>query len=940
MKDRVPAADQKRQREEVEAILARLRRQPGVILADEVGMGKTFVALAIAYSVATRSPRGPVIVMVPANLIDKWEQDLATFCELYLDKRHPVCCHGARRKDLTAPESVRYGTARHSVELMRLLDDPPRRRCHLILLAQGAMSRSQTDKWVRLALISEALRRHGRGDRERLVKVKQQIHRFLAELLWAIGEERAHDWGDELWKSLLQTESSAWKRIYNGAVSDKRKHLDDDPVPKPVARALRRIDLSPLAKALEQMPLLARGGQERVTQRINIARRALRTVEETLWKDLLSQTRWRSPLLVMDEAHHLKNPRTSLARTLQSPDSARDLRTGDGAMAGAFDRMLFLTATPFQLGHHELVRVLQRFGDVRWNESQLGERGRFLERLRTLEKHLDDSQRAAVGLQRRWSRLRPEDCEDDVEAWWTRLRDSPRDELTSHQRAVVESFDETRHCQELAEEALRPWIVRHNKGTHWVGTEIERRRRIDGAAISGAVGATGLPVPPDQLLPFFLAARSAVNPRKDLLGDALCSSYEAFRNTREQRAPERDDHDNEPGGADLTHSTWYLKEFDAALTRCTGKVHPKIAATVQKVVDLWQAGEKVLVFAFYRQTCAALRIHISDEIERRTAKLARRRLATAELTTGRAEVDRVLERIHDRFFDVTDAPGRRALDLALRSIVDRRPGAHLDMQVPEFDLARAVDVMRRFLRVPTTLVRCFPLDEYQTLAPDAAVERMLDSKDASMVSWRAKFETFVDFLTNHCSTTERVEYLEATAGTRTGGIRVYADLVTADDANGKDSVVTLANVQVATGRTKRDTRMRLMRAFNTPFFPDIFVCSQVMGEGVDLQRYCRHVIHHDLAWNPSTIEQRTGRVDRLGCKAQGREPISVYLPYLAGAADERQYRVMTEREQWFRVVMGQDEVARLITPDSSAVARLPRSLADELSFNLELRATR
>ena len=803
------------------------------------------------------------------------------------------------------------------------------------------MSRSQTDKWVRLALISEALRRHGRGDRERLVKVKQQIHRFLAELLWAIGEERAHDWGDELWKSLLQTESSAWKRIYNGAVSDKRKHLDDDPVPKPVARALRRIDLSPLAKALEQMPLLARGGQERVTQRINIARRALRTVEETLWKDPpLPDT-----LAISTPGHGRGAPSQESANVAGKKRSSLLIRPvisepATAAMAGAFDRMLFLTATPFQLGHHELVRVLQRFGDVRWNESQLGERGRFLERLRTLEKHLDDSQRAAVGLQRRWSRLRPEDCEDDVEAWWTRLRDSPRDELTSHQRAVVESFDETRHCQELAEEALRPWIVRHNKGTHWVGTEIERRRRIDGAAISGAVGATGLPVPPDQLLPFFLAARSAVNPRKDLLGDALCSSYEAFRNTREQRAPERDDHDNEPGGADLTHSTWYLKEFDAALTRCTGKVHPKIAATVQKVVDLWQAGEKVLVFAFYRQTCAALRIHISDEIERRTAKLARRRLATAELTTGRAEVDRVLERIHDRFFDVTDAPGRRALDLALRSIVDRRPGAHLDMQVPEFDLARAVDVMRRFLRVPTTLVRCFPLDEYQTLAPDAAVERMLDSKDASMVSWRAKFETFVDFLTNHCSTTERVEYLEATAGTRTGGIRVYADLVTADDANGKDSVVTLANVQVATGRTKRDTRMRLMRAFNTPFFPDIFVCSQVMGEGVDLQRYCRHVIHHDLAWNPSTIEQRTGRVDRLGCKAQGREPISVYLPYLAGAADERQYRVMTEREQWFRVVMGQDEVARLITPDSSAVARLPRSLADELSFNLELRATR
>ncbi len=50
-------------------------------------MGKTFVALAVACSVAIRSPRGPVVVMVPVNLIDKWEQDLSTFCELYLDTR-------------------------------------------------------------------------------------------------------------------------------------------------------------------------------------------------------------------------------------------------------------------------------------------------------------------------------------------------------------------------------------------------------------------------------------------------------------------------------------------------------------------------------------------------------------------------------------------------------------------------------------------------------------------------------------------------------------------------------------------------------------------------------------------------------------------------------------------------------------------------------------
>jgi superfamily II DNA or RNA helicase len=119
---------------------------------------------------------------------------------------------------------------------------------------------------------------------------------------------------------------------------------------------LRRdaIDLKVLAATLEQMPVRARGGEKRVTEKINSTREALRAAEHELWRELLAQSSWRSPLLIMDEAHHLKNPETSLARQLQSPDSDQDLRTGDGAMARAFDRMLFLTATPFQLGHHEL----------------------------------------------------------------------------------------------------------------------------------------------------------------------------------------------------------------------------------------------------------------------------------------------------------------------------------------------------------------------------------------------------------------------------------------------------------------------------------------------------------------------------------------------------------------------------------------------------------
>ncbi len=45
---RISREDADRQSATVKEILRRLERQPGLVLADEVGMGKTFVALAVA----------------------------------------------------------------------------------------------------------------------------------------------------------------------------------------------------------------------------------------------------------------------------------------------------------------------------------------------------------------------------------------------------------------------------------------------------------------------------------------------------------------------------------------------------------------------------------------------------------------------------------------------------------------------------------------------------------------------------------------------------------------------------------------------------------------------------------------------------------------------------------------------------------------------------
>ena len=948
--DRLPASDQIRQRKEVDELLRRLERQPGVILADEVGMGKTFVALAVATCTALRHPVGPVIVMAPSTLIPKWRQDLDTFCELYMESRRPVAVDGSSRASLLAPNALRYAEAKDGVTLFRLLDDAPRERAHLVFVSHGAMSRQRMDKWVNLALIAEALRRHARGGNSTLIQVKGVIHRFLAELIGMVGSERFHDLGEDLWQRLLRSSPDNWREIYNGGLRHDERKLVDDPIPKAIIRSLDKLDLRVLADALKLMPLRARGGTERVTERIAAVRDELRNVDRTLWREILAKSKWRSPLLIMDEAHHLKNADTQLAKQLQSAESAEALRTGDGAMANSFDRMLFLTATPFQLGHKELVQVLRRFGDIRWTDPALGEKADFMKSLADLHHALDESKRTSIELQRAWSRMRPEELPPSpagLDDWWRRLQSSDTADLTAQQRSFRDAYELALLRRRTANELLRPLVLRHNKGDHWPDSSIRRRQRLEGASIDSreTKPGVGIDVPAEQLLPFFLAARAAVNPYKDLLGDALCSSYEAFRRTRKEK---RDQADCEGASEakssaqterqqeldELLNDKWYLQQFDAALELKSEAIHPKVVETVQRAADLWEQGEKVVVFAFYRHTCRALRRHISAEIERRLLAMARERLAMPRDSHGADRIEARIEQIQDRYFDKADSLGKRALDAALDGILDRH-GSVID-KLEDRVLVRATltTVMRRFLRVQSTLVRCFPFEDEKRLEPQHIVAALLDHADSSGISWQQKFDAFIEFTCGRCLPEERKQYLHALESINTGAYRSGDDDA---EPGGDTPSMTLANVALCSGDTKMDSRVRRMRTFNSPFFPDVLVCSEVMAEGVDLQRFCRHMIHHDLAWNPSTIEQRTGRIDRIGCKAMKRHPIMSYLPYIGGGADERQFRVMRDREQWFQVVMGQDAVANLITAESvDATFPLPTAVVESLAFDLSV----
>ena len=58
-------------------------------------------------------------------------------------------------------------------------------------------------------------------------------------------------------------------------------------------------------------------------------------------------------------------------------------------------------------------------------------------------------------------------------------------------------------------------------------------------------------------------------------------------------------------------------------------------------------------------------------------------------------------------------------------------------------------------------------------------------------------------------------------------------------------------------------RDRQVARFRDPEGPRVLLCTEVGGEGRNFQ-FSHHLVHYDLPWSPAVVEQRIGRLDRIG----------------------------------------------------------------------------
>ena len=1028
-----------RQERTIDAILRRLfndddeRRREIVLLADEVGLGKTFVALGVAWSVLQRRSAvglsaGPVLVVTPPAhaLFAKWKREAEQFLRFVVPR----------------DKSFEVETAETPHDLAHKLK---KQEPTLVIARMSAFSgRLHRLNAARMAAIHSLLRMNGFD-----LSMDKRL-------------EMLSDWSSQ---SPYPTRENLDLRRSSAVWEEARRADEVGFGDRDIRTAWRRLEIT----------------DRRLCRRIKDSWKRVRSGDakrSSFWVDLrelcrtaLGQTVPHSvPLVIVDEIHNWKNHPKSWSNFLH--------------MLGLrIDRLLGLSATPFQLRPHELVQVLGLRRCIALSE----ERKAFLDdRIRALDRRLQDAKVSGELLQNAWNEVDERDLRELKEVWLANGEGRQADGLPPRLRRALKALNSVRDAQDDLGMNLKPFLLRHLRNVShrawWVGRDADPRSSDPRAHESGLCWRPGLDVSGDAELVHYLMMRAVQEEKggrgSTSLGADLGGSYAFFRKGELRRML--------PGRNETARR--YLGLVERSISGDSHE-HPKVAATAERAFRAWLKGDKTLIFCFNIETVKAVRTAVKRRID-----LCNTEVLTVAFKCTEEKLDRRLKNFQKRLYNhrqsifllfqdhaLTGPKLRLPQGLALRgrdfakvakllalggpprnrsNFSRRRVLAAVEQVLvsrwKEFD--RGQEQLKEVIR-PLHLAETPSASLDLILAPDWPVRRRelvegilpnseakvhSDRKDINagghytraqdVAAWMAVLEgragqaTLAPYLPNQTIGVPSLltRWHSAALAGLPGRLRALAARMLRrmvrspgflarfilDDPNARPSIDDVADddwtslihkryqtrsaagesaqerfdayletlqkavgleeqiavyeeasrnrnvVARVTGSVANSERDRLFTGFNSPLVPEVLVVTTVGQEGIDLHRECRHVIHHDLPWNPATLEQRTGRVDRLGSKTErlrsnGNQdcPLDVAVPYIAGTYDEHRFRVVHGRAHLFEVVMGgnyavdgrrmrsaemeESGISGAIREPGAAWAPIPKAIAEDLRIHLE-----
>jgi ATP-dependent helicase HepA len=101
------------------------------------------------------------------------------------------------------------------------------------------------------------------------------------------------------------------------------------------------------------------------------------------------------------------------------------------------------------------------------------------------------------------------------------------------------------------------------------------------------------------------------------------------------------------------------------------------------------------------------------------------------------------------------------------------------------------------------------------------------------------------------------------------------------------------------GQLKPAEKDQAVVRFREDTGPQILVSTEAGGEGRNLQ-FCHMLVNYDLPWNPMKVEQRIGRLDRIG----QNKPVTIFNLSTTGTIEERVLTVLNDRIGLFEETVG------------------------------------
>jgi hypothetical protein len=659
------------------------------LLADEVGMGKTFVALATAYAVLDVLRHKPseeqptdlkkcyraVVVVTPAGnhaLTEKWHREVEAFrtrCS-----RNADATRWFQSRICMTPEDLVESLCR-AHDLRR---DPTKAPC--VIVCQGNIfTRRMKDAGERLRFLTACLFRWwgnklNKEERYHIVRRAAEVRGFsswggLARRV-GTGEYEVDLWNFREHETYLSPSTRAqweWSPVLQTtyeqtpfAYTEVAKALDQyaiTPEGEEFLHAegerLRKGEAEPrgllpyckwVADRKGHAEWYFNGFKERL---LDLYREIIPTLLKNMKLDL--------PLVIADEAHHWRH------------SQRQDCQAFRRYLAPLARRLLMLTATPFQLHREELLEVLatgdsmepaigaDRVESIRARRDQLAEAmnaseeaGRAFSRewgaLAEQMARLDSKFSATPGQLPAEEDLRTQ----EIERQWGGLRgelgDERREALQKVPGALRPFFARALQLQEAnlcLHQVMAPLIVRHRRRTehrrYWVGREYPAY--ANGQAFrpdrSQLHLAPGQPMPPHgelaQYLLMKVVAEMSRGRHRTTLGMDLTGCYTTLWQSS--------------AGSKAVESALRAEQHNLLdiLKRITGHgkeenprdaTHPKVETVVAEVLRRWDEGEKSLIFCFRVPTAETLYRILSQGVERRLRAARKALFASRGTETG------------------------------------------------------------------------------------------------------------------------------------------------------------------------------------------------------------------------------------------------------------------------------------------------------------------